>query len=193
MKLFQPLYQRVITWSRHRLAHYYLFLLSFAESSFFPVPPDVMLAPMSLSRPQKAYYFAFITTIASVLGGALGYLIGLAFYDLIQPLIATDGRWHNAYLASVQWFEQWGVVAVLVAGFSPIPYKVFTITAGMLSMSFPAFFLASLVGRGSRFFLLAWLMKMGGEKMADKIEQYIEIIGWIVVFLLIVFYLIYKL
>jgi membrane protein YqaA with SNARE-associated domain len=192
MKLFAPLYKKVMHWSRHRFADRYLFGLSFAESSFFPIPPDVMLAPMSLAKPQKAMYYAFITTIASVLGGALGYLIGMGFYEWIQPLIEDGGRWAHKYQITRQWFTEWGIWAVFIAGFSPIPYKIFTITAGILQMQFIPFMLASLIGRGARFYLVAFLMKIGGAKMEQKLEKYIDIIGWVVIILAVFVYLIYK-
>lgn len=192
MKLFAPLYKKIMHWSRHPYAERYLFGLSFAESSFFPVPPDVMLAPMSLARPQKAMYYAFITTIASVLGGALGYLIGIGFYEWIQPLVEGEGRWVEKYQTTREWFGQWGIWAIFIAGFSPIPYKIFTITAGILQMQFIPFIFASLVGRGARFYLVAFLMKSGGAKMEQKLEKYIDIIGWVVIVLALLAYLIYK-
>ena len=193
MKLFSPLYKKVMLWSRHPLAVRYLFGLSFAESSFFPVPPDVMLAPMSLAKPQKAMFYALLTTIASVLGGALGYIIGMGFYEWIQPLIEGEGRWAEKYQITRLWFDHWGIWAVFIAGFSPIPYKIFTITAGILQMQFLPFLLASLIGRGARFYLVAFLMKTGGAVMEKKLEKYIDFLGWLVVFLGISIYFIYKL
>ena len=192
MKLFSPLYKKVMLWSRHRLAVRYLFGLSFAESSFFPIPPDIMLAPMSLAKPQKAMYYAFLTTIASVLGGALGYLIGMGFYEWVKPFIEGQGHWAEKYQITRQWFEQWGIWAVFIAGFSPIPYKIFTITAGILQMQFLPFIAASLIGRGARFYLVAFLMKAGGEKMEQKLEKYIDFLGWLVILLGIILYFIYK-
>jgi membrane protein YqaA with SNARE-associated domain len=193
MKLFSPLYKKVMSWSRHPFAARYLFGLSFAESSFFPIPPDVMLAPMSLAKPKKAMYYAMLTTIASVMGGALGYLIGMGFYEWIQPLIEGDGHWAEKYQITRQWFDRWGIWAVFIAGFSPIPYKIFTITAGILQMQFLPFIFASLIGRGSRFYLVAFLMKIGGAAMEQKLEKYIDFLGWLVVLLGIFIYLIYKL
>ncbi|MFK5894268.1 MAG: YqaA family protein [Pseudomonadota bacterium] len=193
MKIFAPLYKKVMSWSRHPKADRYLFGLSFAESSFFPVPPDVMLAPMSLAKPDKAMYYALLTTIASVLGGVLGYIIGMGFYEWIQPLIEGQGRWAGKYQITRQWFEHWGIWAVFIAGFSPIPYKIFTITAGILQMQFVPFLIASLIGRGARFYLVAFLMKSGGARMEHKLEKYIDFLGWLVIILGIVFYFIYKL
>nr|WP_284700368.1 YqaA family protein [Opacimonas viscosa] len=163
--------------------------MSFTESMIFPIPPDVMLAPMSLAKPHKAWRYALITTVASVLGGMAGYFLGLfAFDSLIAPLIETLG-YQDKLANAVAWFSEYGVWIVFIAGFSPIPYKVFTITAGMLSMAFLPFLIASFIGRGSRFFLVAGLMYWGGEKMESKLREYVEILGWAVIGLAILAYL----
>ncbi len=193
MKLFSKLYEKVMTWSRHPHAERYLAGLSFAESSFFPIPPDVMLAPMSLAKTDKALRFALITTLASVAGGILGYGIGYWFIDIIQPLIGSGGRWEHAYTQTQEWFLEWGFWAIFVAGFSPIPYKVFTIGAGAIGMFFIPFVLASVIGRGARFFLVASLMKWGGKEMELKLKQYIDFLGWFIVFIGVIAYIIYKL
>lgn len=185
MKLFAPLYARAMQWARHRHAPWYLGGLSFAESSFFPIPPDVMLAPMALARPDKAWHYAWITTLASVAGGLFGYFIGLMAFGAIEPWLQTSRYW-GAYELATAWFGQWGVVAVLIAGFSPIPYKVFTIAAGALSMAFLPFALASLVGRGARFFLVAGLMRWGGPRMEAQLHQHIDRLGWASVALVVI-------
>lgn len=182
MRLFGPLYERVLEWSRHRHAERYLGVLSFAESSFFPIPPDVMLAPMCLAERNKAWRFATLTTATSVAGGIAGYLIGYFLIELIEPWLRTTHYW-PAYLKASAWFEDWGVLAVFVAGFSPIPYKIFTIAAGATVLTFPGFVLASIIGRGGRFFLVAGLIVAGGERMAAMLPKYIERIGWAVVLL----------
>ena len=175
--MFQKLYDRVILWSKHRHAIKYLFALSFAESSFFPVPPDVMLAPMALAQPSKALRFALWTTLASVLGGMFGYAIGFFLFDSIEPWLKTTHYW-GSYLTATEWFNEWGFWAVLVAGFSPIPYKVFTIAAGTLNMMFAPFVLASFLGRGGRFFLVSLLLAAGGEKLEAKLREYMDRLGW---------------
>lgn len=177
MSLFGRLYEKVLSWSRHRHAPYYLGGLSFAESSFFPIPPDVMLAPMSIARPDRAMRYAFLTTMTSVIGGIAGYLIGMYAIELIEPLIREWG-YGDAYREAQQWFDNWGFWAIFLAGFSPIPYKIFTITAGGISMAFLPFVLASFIGRGARFFLVAWLMSWGGEAMEHRLRQYVDYIGW---------------
>lgn len=184
MRLFGPLYDRVLSWSRHPKAPWYLGGLSFAESSFFPIPPDVMLAPMTLARPDRAWSLALLTTLTSVAGGLLGYLIGLFALEAIEPWLVSAGYW-DAYQQAHAWFETWGFWAVLAAGFSPIPYKMFTIAAGTLVMFLPAFVLASIIGRGGRFFLVAGLIRWGGPRMEQKLRHNVELLGWLLVGLLI--------
>ena len=192
MKLFEPMYDMALRWARHRHAVKYLGGLSFAESVFFPIPPDVMLAPMSLSQPDKAWRFALITTLASIFGGIAGYWLGdFAFDAWLAPIIESWGYNHKIETAT-QWFADYGVWVVFVAGFSPIPYKVFTTSAGFLQMAFFPFLIASAVGRGARFFLVAGLMRWGGAPMEAKLRQYVEVLGWAVVLLAVAAYLILR-
>jgi membrane protein YqaA with SNARE-associated domain len=184
MRLFGPLYDRVLRWSRHPKAPWYLGGLSFAESSFFPIPPDVMLAPMALARPDRAWRLALLTTLTSVAGGLLGYVIGYFALEAIEPWLVSAGYWEG-YMQARTWFETWGFWAVLAAGFSPIPYKVFTVAAGALAMFLPAFVLASIVGRGGRFFLVAGLIRWGGAPMEQKLRHNVELLGWLLVALLL--------
>ncbi|WP_026376396.1 YqaA family protein [Aestuariibacter salexigens] len=192
MKIFQYCYDLALKWARHRHAPSYLAGLSFSESMFFPIPPDVMLAPMSLAQPNKAWRFALITTVASVLGGIAGYLLGwFAFDTLIQPWVESMG--YQAKLErAVEWFDIYGVWVVFIAGFSPIPYKIFTISAGFLHMAFLPFLIASAIGRGMRFYLVAGLMKWGGPSMEQKLRDYVEYIGWLVVALAIIAYFVLR-
>lgn len=191
MKLFSSLYTRAMRWARDPRAPWYLGGLSFAESSFFPIPPDVMLAPMSMAQPQRAIWFATLTTIASVLGGVFGYLIGAFAFELVEPLLQS-GRYAAPFSAAQEWFERWGFLAIFAAGFSPIPYKVFTITAGMVSMAFLPFVLASLVGRGLRFFLVSLLMAWGGESMEARLHRWIDWLGWLTVVAVLIIVAIYQ-
>lgn len=189
--MFTYLYKRTMDWSRHRHALWYLSILSFAESSFFPIPPDVMLAPMSLATPKKAFLFALLTTAASVLGGTFGYAIGYFAFDSVAPWIHQLGYWEK-YLMARQWFEEWGFWAVFLAGFSPIPYKVFTLSAGALSMPFIPFVAASFIGRGARFFLVASLLSLGGARLENALYRYVNRIGWAAVALFGFAFIIYK-
>jgi membrane protein YqaA with SNARE-associated domain len=191
MKIFSALYDKVIGWSRHRHAPFYLGGLSFAESSFFPIPPDVMLAPMALARPHKAWHYALLTTLASVLGGMLGYLIGVFAFEMVEPWIHQAG-YQDAYQQAGDWFRVWGFWAILLAGFSPIPYKVFTISAGVIGMAFLPFVLASAIGRGARFYLVAGLMRWGGERMEQTLRAYIDRIGWLLILLVIALYFVFN-
>ncbi len=192
MRLFGRLYERVMQWARHPHAEWYLGGLSFAESSFFPVPPDVMLAPMALARPERAWRLATLTTVASVLGGLAGYVIGVFAFELVEPLLSRVG-YGDQYREVVSWFDTWGVWVVFVAGFSPIPYKLFTISAGALGMALLPFLLASTVGRGARFFIVAGLMYWGGARMEAALRRYVDAIGWAVVALAVLAYGVYRL
>ena len=180
MKLFGPLYDRVLQWSRHPHAERYLGAMSFAESSFFPIPVDVMLAPMCLADRSKWIRFATIATVFSVLGGLAGYAIGWGMFEAIEPWLRESHYW-DAYMTARRWFDDYGVWVVFVAGFSPIPFKVFTIAAGVAALNLPAFFIGSLIGRAARFFLVAGLVKFGGDRFETTLSRYIERIGWAVV------------
>ncbi len=180
MRIFGPLYDRVIQWSKHRHAERYLAALSFSESSFFPIPVDVMLAPMCLANLGKAWRYAFIAMLFSVIGGVAGYFIGYGAFESIRPWLADSSYW-AAYETSRDWFEHYGIWVIFVAGFSPIPYKVFTIAAGAAALNFPVFILASALGRGARFFLVAGLLVWGGVQFEVSLRKYVERIGWITV------------
>ena len=149
-----------------------------------------MLAPMVLANKAKAWRYAFITSVASVLGGILGYLLGYFAFELVEPLLVDYG-YHDVYQKVVGWFQDWGVWIIFIAGFSPIPYKVFTVTAGALHMAFLPFALASLVGRSARFYLVAALIYFGGPYIDKMLQRYVERIGWAVVILCVVIYLVF--
>jgi membrane protein YqaA with SNARE-associated domain len=191
VQLFSSLYERVMRWSVHRHAKWYLAGLSFSEASFFPIPPDVMLAPMALADPKNAWRLAALTTLFSVIGGALGYAIGMFAFDLVQPLLEKAGYIDKYHLA-VDWFKEYGVWVVFLAGFSPIPYKLFTIAAGVVAMTFVPFLIASAIGRGARFFIVAGLMAWGGERMDLAMRQYVDRVGWIVVVLVVAGFVWYR-
>ncbi len=182
MKLFSSVYTRVMQWSRHRHAPWYLGTLSFFESVIFPVPPDVMLAPMCMAEPKKAWWYALLTTVASVVGGVFGYMLGYFAIDAIQPWLQTTSYW-SAYETAVAWFKDYGFWAIFVAGFSPIPYKVFTIAGGAMAMALGPFVLASAIGRGLRFFLVAGLLAWGGPRMESLLHRYVDRLGWATVLL----------
>ncbi|MCC5856890.1 MAG: DedA family protein [Ectothiorhodospiraceae bacterium] len=190
MRLFSRLYERVLLWAAHRHAERYLAVLSFAESSFFPVPPDVMLAPMALAQPRRALRFALVTTVASVLGGVFGYLLGYFAMGAVEPLILAAG-YEAALVQARAWFLQYGFWVVLLAGFSPIPYKVFTVAAGGMALPLLPFVAASLLGRGLRFFLVALIMGWGGPRLEPYVKPYLDWMGWGTVVLLVILYLVF--
>ncbi|GAB3683483.1 YqaA family protein [Salinisphaera aquimarina] len=183
--MFARLYAWVVRAAKHPRAPWALFALAFAESSFFPIPPDVMLAPMALAERRKAWRFALIATVGSVAGGMLGYVIGALFLDSLLPWLKDLGYYHS-YETARDWFAHYGFWAVLLAGFSPIPYKVFTIAAGAVAMPFLPFVLASLVGRGARFFIVAGLVRWFGPVFEQRLLKYIDWIGWAIVAIVIV-------
>ncbi len=190
MRLFSGLYARAMVWARHKYASYWLALVSFTESSCFLVPPDVMLAPMSLAKPERAWFYAALTTITSVLGGLLGYAIGLFAFQAVEPwLISLD--YMHAYEQARAWFDKWGFWAIFIAGFTPIPYKIFTIAAGAANMTLLPFIIGSLIGRGLRFFLVAGLMRWGGAELEASLHQWVDRIGWFTVLMLVTGYLIF--
>ncbi len=168
--MLRKLYDRVFERARSRHATRALAVVSFAESSIFPIPPDVMLAPMILARPQKAYFYAAVCTVASVLGGILGYTIGYFLTDLGLAIMRVLG--HSDGLEQFrQWFDQWGLWVILIKGLTPIPYKLVTIASGLAAFSFPIFIAASVATRGGRFFLEAWILKTWGPAMLAQVEK----------------------
>ena len=179
--------------AKRKHAPLYLSLLSFFESFILPFPPpDVMLAPMSLATPAKAMYLASLTLIASVAGGVVGYLIGAFLFEQVQPFI-IDWGYQAEFETVARWFDRWGFWSVLIAGFSPVPYKIFTISAGALGLSIIPFIIASLIGRGARFYLVAWCLAKFGAVIEQKMMRYIERVGWSIVAALIVMIALYYL
>jgi membrane protein YqaA with SNARE-associated domain len=191
MRPFSFLYERVMRWSAHPHAPRYLAGLSFAESTFFPIPPDVMLAPMTLAKPRAWWRLALLTTVASVVGGVVGWLMGYFAMELVMPLL-EDASYRAAYDRARDWFMEWGFWAVLLAGFSPIPYKIFTIAAGALALNLPLFVLASVLGRGGRFFLVAGLVAWGGPPVEARLKKHIDLMGWTVVVLCLLAFLLWR-
>ncbi|MDZ7749566.1 MAG: YqaA family protein [Halofilum sp. (in: g-proteobacteria)] len=177
MRVFGPLYDRVLAWSAHPRAPRYLAALSFAESSFFPIPPDVMLVPMAVARPERGAWLALLTTLASVAGALLGYAIGYFALESLLPWIEQAGLIEE-YRRAVAWFDQWGLWVVLLAGFTPVPYKAFTIAAGALSLALVPFLAGSLVGRGARFALVAAVAATLGPRVEPMVRRWVEWLGW---------------
>ena len=176
--LLQRLYDKVLAWAAHPRAPAILSGLSFAESSFFPIPPDVMLAPMCLAKPARSWGYASLCTISSILGGILGYAIGRWAFHWIEPWLMSSA-YANVFLNTVEAFETWGILYILLAGFTPIPYKIFTIGAGVVGMPFLPFVFGSAAGRGARFFLVAGLIRAMGQKAAERLRGWVDTAGWV--------------
>ncbi len=192
MRIFSWAYRKALEWANHHRSPQYLALLSFSESSFFPIPPDVMLAPMVLAQRHRAWYFAALTTVTSVLGGLLGYAIGLFLFEEIgRPLIDMYHA-QEKFVTVKSWFNDYGVWVVFLAGFTPIPYKLFTVTSGVLALAVLPFIVASLVGRGARFFLVAGLLYWGGERFSRFLHRRVDQIGWAVIGLAVVAFLVLR-
>jgi membrane protein YqaA with SNARE-associated domain len=174
--MLRALYDRVLALSAHRRAPSWLAAVSFAESSVFPIPPDAMLIPMCLARPDRAWRYAAICTIASVLGGIAGYAIGFWLFEaLAEPVLRAYGH-ADALLRFESWYAQWGAMVILIKGLTPIPYKIVTIASGAAKFDFLVFLAASIVTRGARFFLLAALIRRFGAPIRDFIERRLTLV-----------------
>jgi len=169
--MIRGLYDWTMGLARSRHALLALALVSFAESSVFPIPPDILMIPMILATPHRAFLIAAVCTLASVLGGLFGYFIGFALFESVgRPVLAFYGK--DAYFAEfASRYNEWGAWVVLVAGVTPFPYKVITILSGSTALSLPVFMVASLLARGLRFFLVAALLWKFGAPIRDFIER----------------------
>lgn len=183
MKLFAPLYERALAWSAHPKAPLLLTLLSFAEAIFFPIPPEVMLAPMSLARPQRALWYATLSLAGSMVGMFIGYAIGYFALDAAMPLLERLG--YAAQFAEIKrQAAENGFWLLLIAGFTPVPFKIFTIASGAVGMPLLPFFFGALIGRGKRVYLVAGAIRLGGARAEAALHKYIEPIGWTAMVLL---------
>ncbi len=189
--LFRGLYEKTMTLAAHRHAERYLAAISIIESIFFPIPTALMVAPMAVARPHRAIQIALIATVTSVLGGLFGYALGFFAIEMVEPLLQEWGKW-DKYMVAHEWFKEWGFWAVAIAGFTPLPFKVFTITAGALSMNLGMFLLSALIGRAGHFFLVSLLMAWAGPKLEPVVRKYIEWVSWGTLVLAFVLYFILK-
>jgi len=185
MKIIKKLYDWVLHWAETPYGVPALFLLAFAESSFFPVPPDVLLIALSLSINRKAFYYALICLIGSVLGGILGYYIGLYGYEAIGKPIVDFYHGHGVMEAIKLQYDKHGFVGILIAAITPIPYKIFTIASGVFEFDFTLFVTASIVGRSTRFFVVAGLIWKFGPPIRDFIDRYFNLLMWVFMILLV--------
>jgi membrane protein YqaA with SNARE-associated domain len=178
--MHRRIYEWTIHWARTPRAAQALALIAFAESSFFPVPPDVLLIAMCLARPKRSFFYAIICSAGSVLGGMLGYLIGLGLWEAVGPFFFRyiPGFTEGAFNTVASLYQENAFWTVFTAGFTPIPYKVFTITGGVCKISFATLVAASALGRSGRFFLVGGLIFFFGEPVRNFIEKYL---GWLTI------------
>ena len=187
MNRFRRLYDWALSWADSRYGTPALGMLAFAEASFFPVPPDVLLMALALSVPAKAYRYAAVAALGSVLGGMLGYLIGWGFWDVAQEYFYQyiPGVTPSGFERVGHFFSAYDFWTIFAAGFTPIPYKIFTIAAGVFKVNFPVFVLASLVGRSLRFFMVAALFYYFGASARALIEKYFNLLSFLLLVVLI--------
>ena len=170
--MFKSLYRWTLALSASRHAPLALGAVAFAESSFFPIPPDLLLVPMSLAQPRRAWAYATICTVASVLGGMLGYAIGALLYDTVGQWLIATYHYADKMDAMRAAYAQWGWLLILIKGLTPIPYKLVTIVSGLLGYNFGLFVLLSIITRGARFFILAGLLNRFGDPIRGALERH---------------------
>ena len=198
--MFQTLYKKCLELAAHRSSKFYLGLVSFIESSFFPIPPDAMIIPMVIAKKKEYLKIFLIASIFSVLGGIFGYLIGFLFFDLAMYVIEFYGYQNKVENLKLSMSQGSGFLAWLsilfLAGFTPLPYKAFTISSGLIAFSLPIFIIVSLISRSLRFFLVAYLSYKFGELFTEYMEKHgskwFTIIGIIIVIIFIIIYLFFK-
>ena len=183
----RKIYNWTLSLAERKFSGLWLGLLSFAEASFFPIPPDVLLIPLCLGKMKNAFKFALICSIASVLGGIAGYVIGAYAWDELSRFFFEyiPGFTPEKFDQLKAWYEEWGWPLVFIAGFSPIPYKIFTVASGVLGMALWPFILASAVSRSARFFLVAFLLAKFGKPMKEKIDKHFNLLALLFGLLLI--------
>ncbi len=198
--MFQRLYKKCLELAAHKSSNFYLGLVSFIESSFFPIPPDAMIIPMVIAKKKEYLKIFLIASIFSVLGGIFGYLIGYLFFDLAMYLIEFYGYQNKVENLKLSMSQGSGLLAWLsilfLAGFTPLPYKAFTISSGLIAFNLPIFIIVSLISRSLRFFIVAYLSYRFGELFTDYMEKHgskwFTIIGIIIVIIFIIIYLFFK-
>lgn len=198
MKIFKPLYERALRWAAHPEAPWYLAILSFFEAIIFPIAPEIMLAPMVLAKPERWARYAGLSLFCSMLGALVGYALGHYAFDLVRPLLADLGwlphidEWVSQLKADADlhpWTAFWTLV---LAGFLPVPLKIFTWASGIVGVPLPAFVASMLVGRGKRVLLVAGLIRLGGKRAEEKLHRWIEPLGWTAVALVVAVVIYFK-
>ena len=176
MNIFRKLYNWTLNKARHKNASWFLVTVSFAESSFFPIPPDVLLIPMVLANRLRAWFYALICTLSSVTGGIIGYLIGFLFYSNIGSLIVDLYGLSNSFDNFENYYNQWGFWIVLGGGFTPFPFKFITIASGVFGLNIFLFIIVAIVARGLRFYLISSLLFIFGDQIRNLIDKYFNLL-----------------
>ena len=185
MKLLRSLYNWTLKKAEHKYSSWILSFVSFAESSFFPIPPDILLIPMIIAKRVKAWMYAFICTFSSVLGGVAGYAIGYFFYNSIGVVIIDAYHLSSSFNTFESYYNEYGILIVLGAGFTPFPFKFITIASGVFNLNIFLFIITAIIARGLRFYLLAGLLFVFGEKIKVLIDKYFNMFA-ILFFILLV-------
>lgn len=175
--IVRRLYNWVLHWADTPYGTLALFILAFMESSFFPIPPDVLLIALCLGAPKRSFRYAAVCTAGSVLGAAFGYAIGLGAWESLQGIFIPNIFSQEAFDSVGAIYNEWNFWAIFTAGFTPIPYKIFTIAAGTFGINFAMFILASIIGRGARFFLIGWLINRYGPSIKSFIDKYFNLLA----------------
>jgi len=190
--MIKAVYNWTIKLSATRYALWALAIIAFAESSFFPIPPDILLIPLIIAKPKNAYLIAFIAMVASVFGGGLGYYIGLKLYETVGIIIINFYHAQQLFLDFQTQFNKYGAAAVLFAGVTPFPYKIITISSGIAGMPIYQFFIFSIIARGARFFIIAILLRLYGEPIRNFIERHLNLLFIVFMVLLVLGFLLIK-
>ena len=191
MKLFGPMYERTIALARHPRAPAYLVFLSFIEAIIFPIMPEVMLVPMCVAKPRRAFWFATLSLAGSMVGAVVGYFLGHYAFEALKPMFAAIGMLHGiesgiAIVQAKMAESPWAVFTFLVlGGFMPIPMKVFTWASGIVGVPMLPYLASMAIGRAKRVYLLALVVRLGGERAEHALRKYIEPVGWVAVVLVV--------
>jgi len=190
--ILRRLYDWVLSWAHKKYSSAALFVIAFSESSFFPIPPDVLQIALSVSKPKKSFVFALIASVGSVLGGILGYFIGLFLFDTIGSFIINTLGYQSQFNAVGDLYKSYAFLAILASAFTPIPYKVFTIAAGFWQVGLLPLIAASVIGRSARFFIVASLIYFFGPKIKEFIDKYFNLLTVIFIILLVAGFIVVK-
>lgn len=182
---WKVLYDWTVQWADRPQGVWALFLLAFAEATFFPIPPDVLLIALCAGAPRKAFFFALVCTAGSVLGGMAGYGIGVGLYDTVGIKVVEAYHGEQLMEKITGWYGEYGFLGNLLAAITPIPYKIFTITSGVAKFNFVSFLLASVIGRSFRFFLVGGVIHFLGPKVRPWIEKHLDALAWIFLVVLV--------